>query len=138
MSQAATTLTLLERAREGLLESYAATATSTRYLTASLAAMRAAAAVLAARPRPPSGSSGRHDLWQVLGQSVPELHEWAELFEVVTAERVAVETALVRVSAREADDVLRAAEEFLCLVEVRLGLPRRESFPLRLAPTRTA
>ena len=57
MSHAATTLDLLDRARESLTSGYAASAASARYLAASLAALRAGAAIVAARSatRPGAG-----------------------------------------------------------------------------------
>ena len=45
---------------------------------------------------------------------------------------------LVQVGLREADDLLRAAEEFLEVVSGRLGLPVSDHRGLRLASTRTA
>ena len=138
MSGAETTLTLIERARDGLIEGYDATVTSERWLAASLAALRAGAAVLSARQRVARPGPPRQDLWEELARCAPELTEWAEVFTAVGAERVGVETGLVRVGAREADDLLRAAEEFLDVVTRRLGLPVHDRHGLRLAPTRTA
>jgi len=67
----------------------------------------------------------------------PELTEWSERFSAVTGQRVGVETGLVRVSAREADDLLRDAETFVDLAAARLGLPSAHR-PRRLVPVRTA
>ena len=113
MSGAQTTLDLIERARDGVIEGYAATATSARWLAASLAALRAGAAVLSARTHARRPGSAPADLWGELARTAPELAEWAEVFAAVSAERIAVETGLVRVGLREADDLLRAvrAEE---------------------------
>ena len=138
MSGAQTTLDLIERARDGVIEGYAATATSARWLAASLAALRAGAAVLSARTHARRPGSAPADLWGELARTSPELAEWAEVFAAVSAERIAVETGLVRVGLREADDLLRAAEEFLEVVSGRLGLPVSDHRGLRLASTRTA
>ena len=126
MSGAQTTLDLIERARDGVIEGYAATA------------LRAGAAVLSARTHARRPGSAPADLWGELARTAPELAEWAEVFAAVSAERIAVETGLVRVGLREADDLLRAAEEFLEVVSGRLGLPVSDHRGLRLASTRTA
>lgn len=154
MSDATATLDLFDRARESLLEGYAASAASARHLAASLAALRAAAALLAARgghrglgARPVDGRSsggspmaaggGPRDIWALTAAVAPELGEWAEVFVAATGQRVGVETGLVRVSVREADDLLRDAELFVQLVGTRLGLPVDRP-RLRLAPIRSA
>ncbi|MBM6404015.1 hypothetical protein JQN72_07140 [Phycicoccus sp. CSK15P-2] len=139
MPHAATTLDLLDRARDALTSGYAANAASARYLAASMAALRSAAALLAARPAVRDGSGpGPHDVWALTARSAPELAEWAQRFAAVTGQRVGVETGLVRVTAREADDLLRDAETFVDLVAVRLGVPALHPAARRLAPVRTA
>jgi hypothetical protein len=50
---------------------------------------------------------------------------------------VGVETGLVRVTAREADDLLRDAETFVDLAARRLGVPTAQR-PQRLVPVRSA
>lgn len=135
-SDVETTLRLLERAREQITEAYAATVTSTRYLDASLAALQAAAAVLSSHGTR-SPRSVRTDTWEALVIAAPELAEWAEVFAAVTSTRIAVETGTTRVSVRTADDLVRAAEEFVEQVGTRLGVPRHPH-RLRLAPARTA
>jgi len=53
----------------------------------------------------------------------PELTEWASFFAAGAAKRAAAEAGIPRVvTAREADDLLRAAEQFIGVVEVTLGL----------------
>ena len=66
-----------------------------------------------------------------------ELTEWAQRFAASTGQRVGVETGLVRVSAREADDLLRDAETFVDLAARRLGVPGVQRSQ-RLAPVRSA
>ena len=138
MPHAATTLDLLERAREAVTGGYAAPSASARYLAASLAALRAAAALLAARPPGPRHGSGPHDVWALTARTAPELTEWAQRFALVTGRRVGVETGLVRVGAREADDLLRDAETFADLVASRLGVPVARTPGRRLVPVRSA
>jgi hypothetical protein len=115
---------LLALARLGLEEAEQTRPDGLRYATAHLAALRAAAAVLAARARPVPGRRGRvTNVWALLVMVAPELDEWAAFFAVGAAKRAAAEAGIPRVvSTREADDLLRAAEQFVALVEVALGL----------------
>ncbi|HYN96848.1 MAG TPA: SAV_6107 family HEPN domain-containing protein, partial [Pilimelia sp.] len=80
-------------------------------------------AVLAARTRPESGRRRPRSAWVLLGQVAPELGEWATFFAAGAAKRAAAEAGIPRVvSPREADDLLRAAEQFVAVVEVALGV----------------
>jgi hypothetical protein len=142
MSHAETTLDLLDRSREALSSGYAASAASARYLAASLAALRAGAALVAARSATLPGAGlasggGPHDVWCLTARVAPELTEWAQRFAAATGQRVGVETGLVRVTAREADDLLRDAETFVDLAAGRLGVPSVHR-PHRLVPVRSA
>ena len=76
-------------------------------------------------------------MWALTVRTAPELTEWAQRFAAATGRRVGVETGLVRVGAREADDLLRDAEVFVELVTRRLGVPAGHP-PRRLAPVRSA
>jgi hypothetical protein len=118
---------LLALARRGLAEAEHTRPDGLRYATAHLAALRAAAAVLAARARPVPGRRGRvTSVWTLLVMVAPELDEWAAFFAAGAAKRAAAEAGIPRVvSTREADDLLRAAEQFVALVEVALGLSRQ-------------
>jgi len=119
-------LDLLDRAREGLLSARRSTAPGERYVTAHLAALRSAAAVLAVRGRP-RRPGGTMNVWQVLPRVAPELAEWAAFFAAGAPLRAAVEAGrLDVVSVREADDLLRDAETFGHLVTGCLGLPRQD------------
>ncbi len=131
---AAIALDLLDRAQETLLEACRTTVAASRYLQAQLAALRAAAAMVAARSLPDS-QAGPRSLWDLLPVVAPELTEWAEFFAVPTGQRTGIERGQVRVSARAADDLLRQAETFVALVARALGLPSGASradllFPL--------
>jgi hypothetical protein len=118
---------LLRLARHGLLEADGATVPAERYATAHLSALRAAAAVLAcrARPAPHTGRRSRPtSAWVLLADVAPELSEWAAFFAAGARKRAAAEAGLPHaVTAREADDLLRDAEQFLLVVETTLGLP---------------
>ncbi|MFJ3200733.1 SAV_6107 family HEPN domain-containing protein [Streptomyces sp. NPDC086989] len=120
-------LDLLAKARAGLAEAVRLTRPNERYATAHLAALRTAAAVLAARGRPePAGARRRpriRSAWEVLPEIAPELTEWSALF-ASGADRRARAEAGIRDAAtvRDADDLVRAVEMFLRLVERMLAL----------------
>lgn len=115
---------LLRLARRGLAEAAVTRPDGLRYATAHLAALRAAAAVLAARAQPVPGRRNRMtSVWALLTRVAPDLGEWAAFFAVGATKRAAAEAGIPRVvSTREADDLLRAAEQFIAVVEVALGL----------------
>jgi hypothetical protein len=115
---------LISLARRGLAEAEEQRADGLRYATAHLAALRAAAAVLAARARPAPGRRGKlTSVWALLTLVAPELGEWAAYFSASAAKRAAAEAGIPRVvTTREADDLLRSAESFVSVVELALGL----------------
>ena len=115
---------LLTLARRGLVEAAGIPLDGLRYATAHLAALRAAAAVLAARARPVPGRRGRPtSVWALLAKVAPELAEWAEFFAAGAAKRAAAEAGIRNaVTTREADDLLRDAGRFLVVVESTLGV----------------
>jgi len=115
---------LLRLARQGLAEAAVTRPDGLRYATAHLAALRAAAAMLAVRAQPAPGLRSRMtSVWALLTRVAPDLAEWAAFFAAGAARRAAAEAGIPRVvSARDADDLLRAAEQFTAVVEVALGL----------------
>ena len=116
---------LLTIARGGLAEAAQTRADGQRYATAHMAALRAAAAVLAARARPaaPQRRTRVTSVWSLLVMVAPEFSEWASYFALGASKRAAAEAGIPRVvSPREADDLLRAAEQFVAVVESALGL----------------
>ncbi|MEW1802594.1 SAV_6107 family HEPN domain-containing protein [Streptomyces virginiae] len=120
-------LDLLAKARSGLTEAARLTRPNERYATAHLSALRTAAAVLAARGRPePVGPRRRpriRSAWEVLPELAPELAEWSALFASGAARRARAEAGIAdAASARDADDLLRAASMFLRLVERMLAV----------------
>ena len=116
---------LLEQARRGLTEAAGHADPRQRYAAAHLAALRAAAAVLAARTRPEtSGRRRPRSAWVLLAQVAPELGEWATFFAAGAAKRAAAEAGLSHaVTEREADDLVRDVGAFVAVVESSLGSP---------------
>jgi hypothetical protein len=115
---------LLAGAARELLAALSATEAAPRYAHAHLAALRAAAAVLAARARPRRRGGGVRSVWVLLAEVAPELGEWAGFFAAGAGKRAAAEAGLPgAVTEREADDLLRDAQTFLALVARRLGAP---------------
>ena len=128
-------LSLLRTARQGLAEAEAGTDAGTRYIGAHLAALRAAAAIVAARGEPGTGARRRRprSVWELLPQVEPALAEWAAFFAASAAKRAAAEAGLPRAAtAREADDLLRDASTFLMVAERALGLESEPMLPLSL------
>ena len=130
----ATTHSYLARAAESLRDAVVAPDVPTRYACAHVAALRAAAALLAARARP-AGSPGarrrpQKNAWVLLAEVAPELAEWATFFAAGAAKRAAAEAGSHRaVSEREADDLVRDADRFLAVVEQALGLAPHTASP---------
>lgn len=132
----ATTHSYLLRAATSLSEAVAARDVPTRYASAHVSALRAAAALLAARarPAPRSGRRAQRNAWVLLAEVAPELGEWATFFQAGAAKRAAAEAGSTRaVTAREADDLVREADRFLGVVEQALGLVPHVSVGSQLA-----
>ncbi|WP_327307156.1 SAV_6107 family HEPN domain-containing protein [Streptomyces sp. NBC_01298] len=137
-------LDLLTKAHEGLAEAALLTRPNERYATAHLAALRAAAAVLAARGRPepvhPRRRPRIRSAWEVLPEIAPELAEWSALFASGAARRARAEAGIAgAATGRDADDLVRAVAMFLRLVERMLSLhPPAPAGPAQpLPPPRT-
>lgn len=116
-------LGLLRQAADGLAEAHGEQDPLLRYPAAYLAALRAGAAVLAVRaqPRPHRGSS--RNVWQLLAEVAPELGEWAVYFASCSATRAAAEAGIARlVAQRDADDLVRQAEQFVGIVAAAVPL----------------
>jgi hypothetical protein len=114
---------LVAQARAGLRDATACADADERFTLSHLAGLRAAAAVLAQRGRPASARRRLVSVWVLIETVAPEFTEWAEFFAAGAPLRAAVECgAFNAVSQRQADDQLRAASEFLELVEASLGM----------------
>src|ERR1700744_752823 len=126
-------MALLESARYGLAAAEGEGTAGGRHREAHLAALRAAAAVVAAKAEPGASSRRRRPLsvWELLPKVEPALAEWAAFFAAGAAKRAAAEAGLPRaVSLREGDDLLRDAATFVTLAENGLGIPAQEVLPL--------
>ncbi|MEU9863183.1 SAV_6107 family HEPN domain-containing protein [Streptomyces sp. NPDC047971] len=119
-------LDLLAQARAGLDEAVGHDVPNERYATAHLAALRTAAAVLAARGRPETNPRKRariRSAWEVLPEIAPELTEWSALFASGAPRRARAEAGIPGAATRrDADDLIRDAAMFLRLVERLLVL----------------
>ena len=135
----ATTHSYLARAADSLHDAVVATDVPTRYACAHVAALRAAAALLAARARPAASPGARRrpqkNAWVLLAEVAPELAEWASFFAAGAGKRAAAEAGSSRaVTEREADDLVRDADRFLAVIEQSLGLvPHAPTLPYLVA-----
>jgi hypothetical protein len=128
----------LERSARALSEAITVGDVGLRYAHAHLAALRATAALLAARARPdvpqPRRRRPQRNAWVLLAEVAPELAEWAAFFSQGAAKRdAATSGARGAVTEREADDLVREADRFLALVEETLGLAPHRPCADRLA-----
>ncbi|MQS35193.1 SAV_6107 family HEPN domain-containing protein [Streptomyces katsurahamanus] len=131
-------LGLLAQARTGLDEAAALETPNERYATAHLAALRTAAAVLAARGYPDGRDApgrgggtparrgrraGIRSAWELLTETAPELAEWSSHFASGAARRARAEAGIRgAASSGDAENLLRDAAMFLRLVERMLVL----------------
>lgn len=115
---------LFSSAARSLLEAYTTPDPGARFVTAHLAALRAAAAVLATRAHPVSRGRVR-SVWVLLPAVAPQLQEWANFFAATAGKRAAVDAGFNVVSQREADDLVRDSETFLMQVAEVIGLDRQ-------------
>ncbi|MBD0419916.1 hypothetical protein H0H10_12185 [Streptomyces sp. TRM S81-3] len=119
-------LDLLAQARAGLEEATVLPTPNERYATAHLAALRTAAAVLAARGRPETTPRARariRSAWDVLPEIAPELADWSALFASGARRRALAEAGIEGAAgSRDADDLIRDVAMFLRIVERMLVL----------------
>jgi hypothetical protein len=137
----ASALRLLMAARRALAEAEQTTEVGERYASAHLAALRAAAAILAADARPeperPLRRGRPTSVWTLLERVAPELRDWALYFASGADRRIAAQAGMRgAVTARQADDLTRDSGLFLDLVVSRLGLAPQgqRMLPLGMSP----
>ncbi len=124
---------LLDRAREELALAHVETGAE-RYAAAHRAALRAASAVLAVHGPPPGtrprGRRGIRSAWETLAEAVPDLAPWTLLFTASAAHRARAEAGLHDpASTSQADELLRAAEDFTLRATALLDLPEPHKTP---------
>jgi hypothetical protein len=115
---------LLTQARTTWAEAVLEPAVAEKYRLAHVAALRGAAAVLALRARPAAAARRRPtSAWVLLDSVAPELGDWSAYFADSAQRRAAIEAGSASVvSERDADDLLRAAGEFIAIVEKVAGV----------------
>lgn len=117
---------LIMSARRSLTEATLASTPHERYAAAHLSALRAAAAVLAARAQPQGKRRTRvRSVWAVLPEAATEFGEWAAFFAAGARKRASAEAGIPCVTPREADDLIRDADAFLARVSAFIGLPHQ-------------
>src|SRR6185437_9482828 len=105
---APTVLSMLQSARRGLAEAADESAPGARYVTSHLAALRAAAAVVAARGEPRPRRRKPYSVWELLPQVEPALAEWAAYFAAGAGKRAA-EAGLPRASASSTPQLMSSS-----------------------------
>ncbi|MGI5490708.1 SAV_6107 family HEPN domain-containing protein [Microtetraspora malaysiensis] len=122
----------LADARACLADALGGSTPADRYVSAHLAALKAAAAVLAARPRPIDGRRRRlRSAWELLPEAEPKLADWAAFFAVSATKRAAAEAGMTRVvSQRDAEELIAEADRFVGEIEALLGVPGQSALPM--------
>ncbi|PWV75420.1 hypothetical protein SAMN05421630_107405 [Prauserella marina] len=111
-------VSLLNQARHGVAEAGRESDAAHRFISAYLSALRAAAAILAARGRPHRGRARPESVWTLLASAAPELAQWAAFFAANSARRAAAQAGNSRhITADSADELLRNAREFVALAQ---------------------
>jgi len=115
---------LLNQAHLTWAEAVLETSPPERYRGAHVAALRGAAALLAMRARPSAADRHRPtSAWVLLDRLAPELRDWSTYFADSARRRAAIESgSITAVSSRDADDLLRAAGEFIAVVDRMVGV----------------
>ncbi|WP_236788739.1 SAV_6107 family HEPN domain-containing protein [Amycolatopsis sp. GM8] len=107
-------VSLLNEARHGLAEAEQAADPVTKFITSYLAALRAGAAVLAARGRPHRGRARPASVWVLLETAAPELAEWSSYFAANSAARAAAQAGITRrITERSAAQLCQQAGRFV-------------------------
>lgn len=123
---------LLERSRATLESACRATDAAERHREAYLGALRAGAALVAARS-PARPRSRPRSVWRTLPEVAPELGEWATFFASSSRQQSLADRG-GWVCVREADDLLRQSEMFLRIVSDLLGAPPAAPLPQSITP----
>ncbi|MCP2179399.1 SAV_6107 family HEPN domain-containing protein [Prauserella alba] len=110
---------LLAQARRGIQAARGESDVVEQFTGAYRSALRAAAAVLAARGRPHRGRAKPESTWSLLESAAPELAGWAAYFAAYSARHAAVQSGASRGTDDESvRDLLQRAGEFLAIADV--------------------
>lgn len=113
------TAPLLNQARRGIQAAREESDLVERFTGAYLSALRAAAAVLAARGRPHRGRAKPESTWSLLESATPELAGWASYFAAFSTRHAALQSGASRGADEEAaNDLVQRAGEFLAIADV--------------------
>ncbi len=113
---------LLQRADRLLMEAAGELDPRERFQTAYLAALRGAAAVLAATESARPARERSRSAWVLMSRAAPEFVMWSDYFADHSATRAALEAGISRtVTDREADDFYTRVGAFLHDVEDLVG-----------------
>ncbi|WP_312867569.1 SAV_6107 family HEPN domain-containing protein [Amycolatopsis pithecellobii] len=120
-------MALLNEARHGLAEAEQAPNAVSKFITSYLAALRAGAAVLAARGRPHRGRARPASVWVLLETAAPELAEWSAFFAANSAARAAAQAGITRrITEQSAAQLCRQTGRFVELAG-RVVHPRADT-----------
>lgn len=107
-------VSLLKQAQRGLAEAVRETDPVPRFISSYLSALRAAAAVLAAKGRPHRGRARPASVWVLLEAEASELTEWAAYFAANSATQAAAQAGITRrVTEDLADELVQRTGQFL-------------------------
>jgi SAV_6107-like HEPN len=126
---APTAVTLLDSARQKLAAGERDTSAGRRYVAAHLAALRAAAAVVAAKSEPEVFGRRKRprNVWELLPRVEPALSGWAAYFAAVTgASKPRGLGRAKAVSRRQADTLLGDAKAFVSVAEGTLRVTAQQ------------
>lgn len=113
---------LLQRADRLLMEAAGEQDPRERFLTAYLAALRGAGAVIAATEAGASGRARSRSAWVLMARAAPEFVMWSDYFAEHSSTRAALEAGISRdVTDAEADDFYSRVGAFLHDVEDLIG-----------------
>lgn len=107
---------LLTQAGQGLAEVGRESTAVGRFVAAYASALRAGAAILAAKGRPHRRAAKPQSTWTLLAEAAPEVRQWAEYFAAHSTTHAAAQAGITRrVSAESAEELRRRTADFVAL-----------------------
>lgn len=121
-------VSLLAQARHGLADAGRERTLAARFAASYLSALRAGAAILAAKGRPHRRAAKPQSTWALLASTAPEVAQWAEYFAARSATHASAQAGITRgIDDAMVDDQRRRAEEFVALAHRVVHGPQGES-----------